>query len=48
MNKKWFHTLERECLIYLSKREVTQVLLLSTPTRASTVNPGKGRTNAWI
>ena len=23
MNKKLFHTLERECLIYLSKKEVT-------------------------
>ncbi|HAU1025090.1 MULTISPECIES: histidine kinase [Legionella] len=27
MNKKLFHTLERECLIYLSKKEVTQELL---------------------
>ncbi len=27
MNKKLFHTLERECLIYLYKKEVTQELL---------------------
>lgn len=27
MNKKLFHTLERECLIYLSKKEVTQELI---------------------
>ncbi len=27
MNKKLFHTLERECLIYLSKKEATLELL---------------------
>lgn len=27
MNKKMFHTLKRECLIYLSRKEVTQELL---------------------
>jgi hypothetical protein len=27
MNKKLFHALERECLIYLSRKEVTQELL---------------------
>ena len=29
MNKKLFHILEHACLIYLSKKEVTQELLLT-------------------